>query len=708
MLRKIILLVFILIALLIAAVVIAALVIDPDDYREELAQRASQQLGREVRLEGPMELTFFPWLALDIRDVTVGNPPGFDDAPPLAGIERATASIRVLPLLRGDIEIGAVTLERAGLHVVTARGGASNLEGLFEPAEPAAESGQPADLSQIRTGSVRFENVVLSLIDLAAGSRTELQVDSLELGSFAAGQDVPLSLDGRLVEGGETALTMALDGTVRISADLGEVVLSDWSLDYALPAAGAEGEAGGSLVVNPLAEPLRIELTGFTNRIEVDGLVAELSAQQPVTAIIGDIVRASLPAARLSLNGQPLDLEGEATIGETIGGRLAVRGERLDLTTLVPESDAEAGATDTGADGQDGQTAQDFSALGMFDLGFSLDLGELILVEGARLTEVSARSRLSGGELTLDPLSAKLFGGGFDGSARVDFNQQPPEVVLSPELSGIRVAELASLLTGQSPVDGEGEFTMDLRFRGFGARQILDSLDGSGNFAVAEGVLQGVDLQALIDQELTTDNLGNIARTFGGETHFRTLSGGLRIEDGVIELPGVDLAAAGYSATGQGRIDLGANRVDYVLALDLGEELTQKLPGALRRATQGRIPLSISGELTRPTVSVDLAALAEGAIREELGRRLLEALEDDDDEESAPQGEGEQSDAGGEQAGGKGQAAEEADEDEQRRDAARNLLRGLLESREKEPESEPEGETAESEKEAESEPPPTQ
>ncbi len=706
MLRKIILLVFILIALLIAAVVIAALVIDPDDYREELAQRASQQLGREVRLEGPMELTFFPWLALDIRDVTVGNPPGFDEAPPLAGIERATASIRVLPLLRGDIEIGAVTLERAGLHVVTARGGASNLEGLFEPAEPAAESGQPTDLSQIRTGSVRFDNVVLSLIDLAAGSRTELQLDSLELGSFAAGQDVPLSLAGRLVEGGETALTMALDGTVRVSADLGEVALSDWSLEYSLPAAGAEGEAGGSLVVNPLAEPLRIELTGFTNRIEAGELVAELSAQQPVTAIIGDIVRASLPAARLSLNGQSLDIEGEATIGETIGGRLAVSGERLDLAALAPESDSDAVQTESASGGE---AAQDFSALGMFDLGFSLDLGELILVEGARLTDVTARSRLRGGELTLNPLSAKLFGGGFEGSARVDFNQQPPEVVLTPELSGIRVAELASLLTGRSPVDGEGEFRMDLRFRGFGAQQILESLDGSGNFAVADGVLQGVDLQALIDQELTTDNLGNIARTFGGETHFRTLSGGLRIEDGVIELPGVDLAAAGYAATGQGRIDLGANRVDYALALDLGEELTQKLPGALRRATQGRIPLSISGELTRPTVSVDLAALAEGAIREELGRRLLEALEDDDEEESVPQGEGEQPDARGEQASGEGQAAEEADEDEQRRDAARSLLRGLLESREKEPESAQESqpsEAAEEESETE-EPPPT-
>ncbi|WP_376695553.1 AsmA family protein [Wenzhouxiangella sp. EGI_FJ10305] len=697
MLRKIILLVFILIALLVVAVVTAALLIDPDDYRDEIATRASEQLGREVRLEGPMELTFFPWLALDIRDVTVDNQSSFEQAPSLASIERATAAVRVLPLLRGEIEIGTVTLERADLNVVTGRDGSSNLDGLFAGSDTAPDSDEPTDLSQIRTGGVQFRNVALNLIDLAADSRTELHLDRLDLDSFAVGQDLPLSLGGRLVEGGETLVTLAFDGTIRVAADLGEVALSDWSLRYTLPGAGAEGEAKGSLVVEPMADPLRIELTSFANRTEIGELNVELSAEQAIAATIGETVRATLPAARLTLNGQALNLDGEATIGERIGGRLAVTGERLDLTSLVPE-----GAQDDGGagDGQGSEPDQDFSALDMFDLDFSLELGELVLTEGARLTEVTARSRLSGGELILDPLSARLFGGQFKGSARVDFNQQPPEVVLSPRLSGIRVAELASLFTGQSPVDGQGEFTMDLRFSGFSPEQMLASLDGSGDFAIADGVLQGVDLQALIEQELTTDNLGNIARTFGGETRFRTLDGGLTIEDGVVELPNLNLAAAGYAATGQGRIDLGANRVDYVLALDLGEELTQQLPRALRRATNGRIPLGISGELTAPTVSVDLAALAEGAVREELGRRLLEVFEDDDE------GDPEEESAETQEEGESTKEDAEPDERERRREAGRNLLRGLLEKQEKDEEPEEDPEADEPEEESETDPPP--
>src|SRR5699024_3105555 len=346
--------------------------------------------------------------------------------------------------------------------------------------------------------------------------------------------------------------------------------LSDWSLQYRLPGAGIEGKAGGSLTVRPMAEPLTIELSELTNRSELDGLVAELTAPQPVSASIGERIQASLPAVELALNGDVLRLDGQASLGETISGQLAVTGERLDLTRLVPADDTGDAPDEPAVQAdKEGEAVADFSALEMFDLGFSLDLGELILVDGATLTDVSARSRLSGGKLTLDPLSARLFGGQFQGTARVDFNQQPPAVVLTPRLSGVHVDQVVALLTGKSPVDGEGEFSMDLSFRGLSAEHMLRSLDGSGSFAVAQGVLQGVDLQALIDQELTSDNLGNIARVFSGETHFQTLSGGLRIEDGVVELPSMDLAAAGYAATGQGRIDLGAGQVDYALALDL-------------------------------------------------------------------------------------------------------------------------------------------
>jgi len=118
----------------------------------------------------------------------------------------------------------------------------------------------------------------------------------------------------------------------------------------------------------------------------------------------------------------------------------------------------------------------------------------------------------------------------------------------------------------------------------------------------------------------------------------------------------------------------------------------------LRRATKGRIPLSISGELTRPTVSVDLTALAEGAVREEIGRRLFEALGSGDDDEAAEDG------APPPEQDPSARAQDEDDERERRRESGRQLLRGLIESNREG--ADPEKQESGSEAEAESEPPP--
>jgi AsmA protein len=605
MLRRVVLIVFILLAILVAAVVGAALLIDPDDYREELAARASEQLGREVRLDGPIDLKYFPWIALEVSDVRVGNPPGFETAPMLAEVTRATAAVRLLPLIGGRVEVGAVTLGDAEVNLVTANDGGSNLDGLFAASEQVqTEPGEPPDLSRVSTGEIRIDNVVLNLIDRAADSRTSFVLESLRLDPFVAGESVGLALSGAVRDAaGDPSLIFDFAGALRVAPSLSEIDLSDWSLDFEMPGAGLDGTASGSL-----------------------------------SARIGqDPVRVSLEQTRLTVNDQQLEIDGSASLGERIAGDLSVSGERFDLTRLggagarAPADDApEAGQPDPAASG-------DYSGLSALDLAFALDLAELVLADGATLTEVSARSRISEGVLRLDPLSARLFGGRFEGSARVDFTQKPPRVEVRPELDGIEIGQLAALVTGEAPVAGQGNARLAVTFEGFSPREALGSLDGEGRFSLADGVLRGVDLRALIDDELSSSNLERISRAFGGQTRFETLDAVTRIDDGVVTLPDIDLSAAGYRATGSGRIDLGAGSVDYQLELDLGDELTARLPEALARATGGRIPLSLSGPLTRPNVTVDVASLAERAVREEIGRRLFEALRGDDEQAQEPE-----------------------------------------------------------------------
>lgn len=628
MLRRIVLLVSILVALLLVAAAAALVLIDPDDYREEIAERASAQLGREVRLEGPLELKLFPRLAIRIREARVGNPPGFENAPLLADIGLATASIRLWPLVRGELEIGAITLEDAELALVTDAAGRSNLDGLFAGAPDRQRTRDQTDLSGVQTGPVRLRNVTVGLVDLADGEQTELVIDSLELDPFVADQPVAFKLVARILDNAGVQLTaVRVSGDLKLAADASRLSIPNLELAFE-QGSDISGRATADAVVRPGGEQTIVELAQLAVDADLAGFALGLQAGEPVRVVAAELITVSVPASRLSLDGDELDASGELTLDEIVSGRLNLSGRQLDLRRLAALESAEP--TEASAE------RPDFSPLQRLDLRLQLRLDELILAEGLRLSEVSADSRLANGVMRLDPIEARLFSGRFDGRAEVDFNHDPPRVSLSPRLSGVRVQEITALFSERSPVTGQGNLTLDLSFSGFELAGILATLDGQGQLEVNDGAIEGIDLQRLVEQELSTAALGEVREVFAGSTPFRQLSASLRAEQGVIELPELNLQAAGYGAQGAGRVNFAEDRLEYQVDLDLGEELAARLPDALRRATGGRIPLTISGPLGAPVVSVDVAGLVERTARDEIGRRLLDRLERGRDRQQEP------------------------------------------------------------------------
>jgi AsmA protein len=95
-----------LVALLIAAAIVFALVFDPNDYKDKISAGVKEATGRDLVIEGELELSLFPWLAIEIGRTELGNAPGFDDTP-FASFDSARLSVQVLPvLLRREIVVG--------------------------------------------------------------------------------------------------------------------------------------------------------------------------------------------------------------------------------------------------------------------------------------------------------------------------------------------------------------------------------------------------------------------------------------------------------------------------------------------------------------------------------------------------------------------------------------------------------------------------
>ena len=87
-------------ALFLVAAISFVLLFDPNDFRDRIAEETRAATGRELVIEGDLDVSFFPWLAIGMGKTSLGNAPGFGDEP-FASFESAKLSVRLLPLIFG-------------------------------------------------------------------------------------------------------------------------------------------------------------------------------------------------------------------------------------------------------------------------------------------------------------------------------------------------------------------------------------------------------------------------------------------------------------------------------------------------------------------------------------------------------------------------------------------------------------------------------
>lgn len=124
---------------------VAALVVPPlvnvNRYRGRITGLMSSSLGRPVRLSS-VGVRLLPWPAFVLTDLTVEEDPAYG-AEPILHANSVTASIRLLSLWRGRLEIGSISVDEASLNLVRTSAGHWNLDSLFRSVA-AAKSGPAA------------------------------------------------------------------------------------------------------------------------------------------------------------------------------------------------------------------------------------------------------------------------------------------------------------------------------------------------------------------------------------------------------------------------------------------------------------------------------------------------------------------------------------------------------------------------------------
>lgn len=407
------------------------------------------------------------------------------------------------------------------------------------------------------------------------------------------------------------------------------------------------------------ANSQELQLSQLQAKVKVPAQNMVLDFNGAVKSKLGTNQRHDLSASTLQLNGQSLQLQGFVELGQKQVMNLKVSGDSLDLRPFIPDeavaaepaktpSEPSAGAG-TGDGAGAGTAEPDLTALRDWQMDLALNLKRLQLPDLA-LDDVIGVLVARDGLITLDPLSAKLFQGQFRGTASIDTRVSPPAVHLQPRLEGVAVQALMQLISPAAPARGDGSMSLDLRFQGLNAEQILSTLDGRGDFSILNGAIIGVDMERLMSEEMTRSNLGNISQAFGGETLFEQMSGSFNAQSGVLQLPAMNMKNVQFGLTGGGQLDLRQQALDYDMQLNLGAQMQAKLPKRLMDATGGVIPLKLSGPLTAPIVTINMESLLKNAVEKEAkkqGKKLLNKLFQKLDEKDKKEAEQDEEGGGG-------------------------------------------------------------
>ena len=120
--------------LFITALTITTLVllVNLNDLKPQLESKVQQLTGRSFVINGGMHWTFFPMLGISAEQVSLGNPENFPTQENFISINNASLNVALQPLLKGEIRLGALTLDGVTAHLIKNADGAANWQNLIQ------------------------------------------------------------------------------------------------------------------------------------------------------------------------------------------------------------------------------------------------------------------------------------------------------------------------------------------------------------------------------------------------------------------------------------------------------------------------------------------------------------------------------------------------------------------------------------------------
>ncbi|MBS0374481.1 MAG: AsmA family protein [Proteobacteria bacterium] len=650
--------------LLVVAIVAILLLVDPNRHRATIEAQVQQLTGRPFAIAGTMKLSLFPWIALDVGRVSLGNPAGFGAEPALVA-ERTRVGAKLLPLLAGRLEISRVALDGLEISVVRHADGHHNWEmpAKSTPNAPTGSAGRSA--SSLSVEGIDVIRASLTVRDEGASAVTRVRELEFHSGALGRGSATDLTLAARVDAGEGTpvlAVKLATQATVdgdRSRATLAGLKISgertapggralpfsfespqvalDWKAGTVEPAKATlrlgdvriEAELDAGHWSEPRALDARLRLPEFSPRATLPTLGITLPAMRATDALDKLAGSLALHVRGDSLTIDPLDLTLDTS---HLRGRLGRSGgpdPRLEADLSIdaidvdryraPDAAANKTAAPTKPEELPVATLRALNAIGKLTIGRAT-------VAALPLTDVRLDFTAAKGEIHAAP-SARAFGGVADLDVRLDAARDVPALALAANVRDIDVGAAVKAYAKSDRLSGRALAAAKLGGAGRTSAALVDALSGPIDVEVHNGALEGIDLAYELERaEAVLSRQVPAPRSGPERTPFTVLNAHSNLKGGVLATDPLRIETPVLKVAGKGTFQLSDQSVDYQITTVL-----QQAPASAPALRGLEIPVAVTGTVRDYKVRPDLGGVAKARLKQELDKhkdQLRDAVTD--------------------------------------------------------------------------------
>jgi len=688
------------IVLLAAAAVAVVTLVDPNDYKTQIRETALKQAGIELNISGDIGWSFYPWLALELNSVGVGYP----QKPSLGQLVRAEISVSIPALLSGQLQMNRILVDGLQLDLVqTAEGNNWTPDAPADTKDTVAETdtSAPGDSGKalaIDIEAIELRDAALTFTDQTSNSRIELSELNLTTGRVSMDQSFPLQLSFALRQfaadqlqlstrarlGSEVGLNLAenryrlngLNATLELLEGAALPAAMELVLAASIDARLNEQQVditGLNLKADPLELSGDIKLRNF-NQPELSGtlqsngfspkqLLSNLGQSAPETADSNALTQASFtatlggPAGTILLKPLALQLddtrlEGEASmVLDTQVIALKLKGNALNADRYLPpatESTAKSAGSNSSTAAGSGWPKDEIiplEPLRALNLSADLDLDSL-KISNIDMNTLGLSLTADSGMIRLTRFSTGVFEGQVNATARLDARKSPLQMNISKQISGVQIGSVLQTLADTDVMAGKFNAKADLSMSGQSIHAWINSLNGSANIGMAEGLIKGIDAAQSMCQGINNRSaLWINAEQVDKTTPFADLGANFTIRNGVVSNQDLKAKLDAMALAGRGSVNLPQQAVDYRIGLTIEDNLFNQSCSVNDRLEGVEVPVNCKGgfydepaklcRLDTSFIGDLLKAEAKRKVEEKIGTQVEDKLKDKLGEEGA-------------------------------------------------------------------------